>query len=134
MTTSDPDPYKAAVDINDRLMKVMGILVVTGTVATGIFVSVRFGIGFLVGGVCSLLNYYWLKATLRKFFEKAVEGEPKGMMGARFILRYFLLAMVVVVVWLSGILPVVSVLFGLAGFALAVVIEGIVSIFRPVKV
>ena len=117
-----------------RILKIMGSLTLVGAVVTALAVSPRFGFGFLIGGLFSLVNYYWIKKITRKFFERAVKGESLVSMGARFALRYFLLGAVILFVYLTGILPVIAVLFGLSSFAVAVVFEGIFSIFSPVKV
>ena len=134
LTTSGSEQIAEDVDHHGRLLRIMTVMVIIGALTTGIAISMRFGIGVLVGGIFSVLNFYWLKVTLRKFVDNAANGEPLGMMGVRFILRYFLLGFIVLAVWLTGLLPIISVLFGLAGFALAVVFEGLISIFRPVKV
>ncbi|MDH3530074.1 MAG: ATP synthase subunit I [Acidobacteriota bacterium] len=127
-------PFQNEGRFHNRILAIMGSLALAGAVLTGLAVSPRFGAGFLVGGLFSVANYYWIKKTTRKFFEKAVKGQATGMMGLRFVLRYFLLGVVLATVYITGIVPVIAVLLGLSGFALAVVIEGIYSIFNPVRV
>lgn len=127
-------PFDDSGRLHTRILKIMGSLAVIGAVITAFAVSPRFGAGFLIGGLFSLINYYWIKKTTRTFLEKAVKGESLGLLGARFALRYFLLGFVLLLIYLTGFFPVIAVLFGLSGFALAVVIEGIFSIFRPVRI
>jgi hypothetical protein len=63
----------------------------------------------------------------------ATKGESTGYMGSRFVLRYFIFGLLLAVVYVTGILSVIAVLIGVTGFALAVFVEGLLNIFKPVK-
>jgi hypothetical protein len=115
---------------HSRLLTEMAVLVVVGTVAAFTFGGTRFGFGVLVGGVLAFLNYYWLKRSTAAIFEKAVSGVGARFVSLRFISRYLALAAVILAIHLSGMLPAVAVISGLSAFAVAVVIDGFISIFR----
>lgn len=115
-----------------RILLLMGIVAVLGALASFIFVSPKFGIGFLIGGVLSLINYYWLKISLRGIFDKALTGDKPKFLATRYFLRYVLFGAGLTIVYLTKILPVVSVLLGLASFALAIIFEALIRLFSTV--
>ena len=55
-----------------RILLIMGLIVLAGSILIFIFVSWRFGLGFLIGGILAFVNYYWLKISLKNVFEKVV--------------------------------------------------------------
>jgi hypothetical protein len=111
-------------------LKIMAILGILGSIAGAVFVSLPFGIGILLGVGLSFGNYYWLRHSLRKVFAEAVEGEKPKLSVFRYITRYFAIAAVIVLIFVTGILPIVAVILGLCAFAFAVVIDGIIRIFQ----
>lgn len=114
---------------HQRILAVMAIAAAVGSLLSFIFVSWRFGIGVLIGGVLSFVNYYWMKVSLKKIFDRAVLGEKPRFLAARYISRYVVFGIILAVVYLTKIVPVVSVIVGLASFAAAIVIEGFIRIF-----
>ena len=130
-TLEESAQSEAVVISYERILALLGLLVAIASVVTMLLVSTRFGIGVAVGGIFSVLNYYWLKSVFRNMFAGG-ESEPRpGLMAVKFFLRYVLFAVVLLLIYVTGVLPVIAVLIGLAGFALAVMVEGIMSIFRP---
>lgn len=112
-----------------RILIVMTIITILGALFGLIFVSRQFGAGVLIGGILSFVNYYWLKFSLKKIFDQAVTGEKPRFLGLRYLFRYFILAAILTIVFLTDVIPVIAVIAGLASFALAVVIEGFIRIF-----
>lgn len=112
-----------------RILTVMTIVIAASAFAGFVFVSVQFGLGVLFGGVLSFVNYYWLKTSLGKVFENAVSGERQRFLGLRYASRYFVLGAILLIVFLTKTVPVVSVILGMASFALAITIEGFVRLF-----
>lgn len=111
-----------------RIFTVMTIITILGALLGLVFVSRQFGSGVLIGGILSFINYYWLKFSLKKIFEQAVSGEKPRFLGLRYLFRYFILAAILTIVFLTDVIPVVAVIAGLASFALAVVIEGFIRV------
>lgn len=128
------DESEGAVELSyERVLTLLGFLVLAGSLGTALFVSYRFGAGVFLGGFFSVLNYLWLKSILRRVFETSERSGSAAIMAFKFILRYFAFAAILLIVFITGIVPVIAVLFGLAGFALAVMVEGVLSVFRPVR-
>ena len=113
-----------------RLLIEMAVLIALGAVAGFVFGGARFGFGVLFGGALAFLNYYWLKRSTAAIFEKAFSGGSGRFVSLRFISRYIALGAVILVIHFSGVMPATAVIAGLAAFAVAVVIDGFISIFR----
>ena len=126
---SSEDPVNANIS-HRRLLIEMAVLIAVGAVVGFIFGGARFGIGVLFGGALAFVNYYWLKLSTAAIFERAFSGGQGWWLPLRFILRYFALGAVVLAVHFSGIMPAAAVIAGLAAFAIAVVVDGFISIFR----
>ena len=131
--TVDADNVKVMPPSHDRILVIMAVLGVLGTIAGIVFHSIGFGIGILLGVALAFGNYYWLRYSLKKVFAEAAEGEKPRISAIRYILRYFTLAAVIAIVFAVGILPVVPVILGMGGFGFAVVIDGIIRIFQSAE-
>jgi len=131
--TVDADNVKVMPPSHDRILVIMAVLGVLGTVGGIVFHSIGFGIGILLGVALAFGNYYWLRYSLKKVFAEAAEGEKPRISAIRYILRYFTLAAVIAIVFAVGILPVVPVILGMGGFGFAVVIDGIIRIFQSAE-
>ena len=114
---------------HNRILVIMAALGVLGAIAGAIFHSISFGIGILVGIALAFGNYYWLRYSLKKVFAEAAEGDRPKISAIRYILRYVTLAILVAIIFALGILPIVAVILGMAGFGFAVVVDGIIRIF-----
>ncbi len=113
---------------HDRILVIMAILGVAGGIAGCIFESIAFGLGILIGTALAFINYYWLKSSLRKIFAAAESGERPRMLAGKYFLRYLVLAIVVAIFYVTGWVPIVALILGLAGFGFAVVVEGLIRI------
>lgn len=114
---------------HQRILTLMAVVIILVSIITLIINSWLFAIGVFFGGLLSFLNYYWMKWSLKGAFEAAIDGEKPRYLGARYILRYFTFGLILAVVYLTKTVPVMAVILGLASFAFAVVIEGIIRIF-----
>lgn len=114
---------------NIRIKILMVFAAIAGSVASWILITPRFGIGVLIGGIMSLISFYWLDYTLGLIIGEAAAGEQPKFLVGRYFARYSAIAAVLVIVYASRVVPVESVLLGLASVAPAVVIEGLIRIF-----
>ena len=112
-----------------RILLIMAVIVAVGSFLSIFYISARFGIGFLIGGILSFANYYWLKTSLKNMFAGIVSGEIQRFSAARYFLRYLAFGAVLAVVYLTETVPFGAVISGLLSFALAVLIEGLIRIF-----
>ena len=113
---------------NRRIIAIMAILGVLGTIAGFVLASAAFGIGVLIGVTLAFVNYFWLQHSLKKIFAAADSGEKPRMLAGRYFLRYLILGAIVAVIYASGSMPIAAVVVGMAGIGFAVVVEGIIRI------
>lgn len=115
---------------HSRILKLMGVIGLAGTVLGTLFVSLYFGLGVLAGGVLAFANYYWLKFSLKKLFDLAREtGQKPRWLGLKFFGRYVVLAAIVAVLYATDAVSIVGLILGMGSFGFAVVLEGIFRIF-----
>ena len=112
-----------------RILIEMVIVVIAGAAAGFAFFSAKAGLGVLIGGVLAFANYYWQKYSLKAIFDRAVHGKKSQFLAARYILRYVIIGAVVAWIYWSDAMSIFGVIFGLASFSIAVVIEGFINIF-----
>lgn len=110
------------------LLKMTAVIAV-GMIVGFAFVSAKAGFGVLLGGILAFVNYFWQKHSLKAVFDRAIDGEKTPFLALRYILRYVVLAAALMIFYLSGTVSIFAAIFGLSSFAIAVVIEGITSIF-----
>ena len=113
-----------------RILWTLGAVTIILAIA-GIWLdSWEFGLGVVVGGVLAIVNYYWLKVSLKRVFVQIAEGgERPQFLAIRYFGRYLTLGAVLLIIFLTKSVPVLAVVLGLASFALAIVVEGLILIF-----
>jgi len=95
---NNDDFYARALDRIPRIMFVLGLAALMTACA---FFGWRIGAGFGLGGVIAFVNFYWLKRVVTDLGEiSAQSGNPASGRGIvqRFLLRYFLMALVAFVI------------------------------------
>ena len=112
-----------------RLIGWMVAFVMIAATAGFAFGSARFGWGVLVGGILAFANFFWLDRSTRLIFDNANVGIMPSLLAVRYILRYVALGLILWLIYKTDVVPVVAVIVGLSAFAMAVVAEGISSIF-----
>jgi hypothetical protein len=113
-----------------RILKLMGVLGLAGSVLGSLFISLYFGLGVLAGSVLAFANYYWLKFSLKKVFDLTREtGQKPRLLGLKFFGRYVALAAVVAMLYATDAVSVIGLILGLGSFGFSVVLEGIFRIF-----
>ncbi len=112
-----------------RILVLITIAGALGALAGATLVNPRFGLGVLTGSILALANYFWQRRSMRRIFEKAARGEKPFFPAFAYILRYVVLGAVVWSCYVTDALPVIAVVAGLATFAMAIVIEGLIGIF-----
>ena len=115
---------------NRRLLIEIATITMLAALIGLIAVSARFLAGVLFGGAMSVVNFLWMDRSLAAVFRNSAVGIKPRLLAVRYILRYVVIGLILLGIYLTNALPIVAVLIGLASFALAVVFDGIVSIFR----
>ena len=94
----DDDFYSRALERIQRMMIVFGVVaLITGW---GYF-GWRIALGVALGGSIAYLNFYWLKKVVAGIADLTIQsGNPASSRGVvhRFLLRYFLMALVAFVI------------------------------------
>ena len=118
-----------------RILVIMAVIGLAGSIAGAAFVSAGFGAGVFIGSVLAFINYYWLKVSLKKIFDLAAEtGERPRLLALKYFARYIVLGSIVAILYATGTVSIAGVILGTGGFGFAVVIEGILRIFsNPVS-
>ena len=113
-----------------RILWTLGAVTIIGGLAGFIFDTWQFGLGFFFGGILSFVNYYWLKISLKRMFDNVTEnGERPRFLAVKHFGRYLTLGVILAIVFLTKVVPVVAVVLGLASFAIAILIEGLILVF-----
>lgn len=117
---------------NNRILIILAVLGVIGTVFGIYAVSARFGIALFLGVALAFANYFWMRRSLKAIFATASEGVKPSFIGAGYFLRYLAFGSVIAIVYLTDIVPVIGLLFGMTGFGIAVMLEGFILIFLAI--
>jgi len=112
-----------------RILTIMAAVIVVSVLLGFIFVSSFFAVGVLIGGILSFVNYYWLKQSLKRIFDRAVMGEQPRFLATKYFLRYIVFGIILAIIYLTKTVSVAAVLLGLGSFAFAIVIEGFIRLF-----
>jgi hypothetical protein len=124
----DPLTTESMTAVSHRgILIIMVVLVAVGSLAGFVFGGSRFGFGVLFGGVLAFANYLWLDRSTKAIFNQTAMAST-GILAAKYILRYVAIGIVLLLIYMTGALPVAAVILGLAAFAFAVVIEGLKNI------
>jgi len=114
---------------HQRILVIMAVLGLFGSIAGFAFVSANFGLGVLIGSIFAFVNYYWLKASLKTIFDRIGEGEKPKLFALRYFTRYLGLGVVIAVIYTTEAVSIVAFILGMASFGFAVVFDGFIRIF-----
>lgn len=113
-----------------RILILMALAAVLGSLFGSIFVSLNFGVGVLIGGALSLINYYWLKRSIKVVIDGAIAGGTPHFLAGRAFIRYLVFGAILAVIYLSKAVSMIAVLLGLASFAAAIIFEAFIRLFN----
>lgn len=126
---TEPEQQIAQVS-HRRILRAMAATAILGGLSSLYWVSPAFGFGVLLGGFLALINFYWLKVSLRGVFDRiAGGGEKPKFLAAKYFLRYAVFISILVIVFFTKVLPIIAVLFGLASFAVSIIVEALILLF-----
>lgn len=111
-----------------EILIVMSVIVILGGIVGFAIGGTASGVGVLFGGFLSFVNYFWLNRSTRAIFDQVAIAST-GILAAKYILRYFVIGLIVFLIYLTDAMPVVAVIIGLSAFAMAVIVQGLKSIF-----
>lgn len=127
---ADPDQPLTTEARNERILVILAVLSIGGSIAGAALAGARFGLGVLIGCVLAFVNYFWMRRSLRAIFSTAAEGQKPSFIGAGYFIRYLVLGGIVAFFHVFGILPIGAILIGMAGFGFAILFEAALRGFR----
>ena len=129
-TTSDnagggtlPETHSSGIE--RRIFRAMALAVAISVVASLPFAQWRITTGLLLGGLLSLLNHHWLRSSTAAAFSVVVHGAKPKLKLAQYILRYLVIAVVVVVAYRLNIVSIAATIAGLCSFVAALFAEAL---------
>lgn len=112
-------------------------LVIGAALIAGWFLSGwRMALGLLLGGALCLFNIHWLKGSVRAILSKAVmtqSGRVPPFTASKLILRYFVIAIVIVAALSIGHFHPLGIGIGFAAFVGGVMIEAVYQLYLSLK-
>jgi len=78
-----------------------------------VFMRIPFTLGILLGGLISIVNFFWLKRDLRVVFG-SLTGRAKAAIMFRYYVRFFVSAVVIYFIVTQTIVDVIGLLIGLS--------------------
>jgi len=106
-----------------RIFRVMAISVFLAVMVSLWLSPWRIVTGLLLGGVLSLLNYHWLRTSIRAIIQARASGKDISSNGSRFIVRYLVIFAVVLTAYLLNVVSLPATIVGLCSFVVALFAE-----------
>jgi len=80
--------------------------------------------GLALGGALALFNQHWLRTSVEAVFEGAGAARPPKMRAARYVLRYAVVAALVLLAYQTGVVSLVATLAGMCAVVAGLLAEG----------
>jgi len=111
--------------IERRILRSMAFAVALAVGVSLPFAPWRFTTGLLVGGVLSLLNHHWLSSSTAAAFAVVVHGARPKLKLAQYVLRYLVIAAVVLLAYKLNLVSLGATIAGLCSFVVALFVEAV---------
>src|SRR6266566_7574742 len=111
--------------LEKRILRSMALAVVLAVIASVPFAHWRVTTGLLLGGLLSLLNHHWLGSSTAAAFSVIAHGSKPQLKITRYILRYFVIATVVVLAYKFNAVSLTATIAGLCSFVVALFVEAL---------
>src|SRR2546422_11626243 len=105
--------------VESRIFRAMAAMVLIAVVGALIVAPWRVVTGVMIGGALSLLDFHWLRTSMRAVFNEAIPGI--GVI--RYILRYLMMGLVIAIVYQLRLVSLAATIAGLCSFVIAFFIE-----------
>ena len=121
--SSAMSPSEAESGINTRILRTMAAAVAVSGVVSALFAPWRVTTGLLLGGILSLLSHHWLSSSISAAFSLVLPGAKPRIKLVRYVLRYFVVSLVVYAAYKLRIVSLLATILGLCGFVVALFVE-----------
>ena len=108
-----------------RLQRSMTVIVAAAVVISALMAPWRFTTGLLLGGVLAILNYRWLHTSVAAIFNINLATERPRAGVSRYLLRYVVVAALVLAAVNLQIVSLAATLAGLSAFVPALLMEAV---------
>ena len=89
----------------------------------------KFALGVLLGGFISILNFYWMKRSLSRVFEK-LSGNVKGAVVFKYFIRLALTAIILYFLISNDTVNIIGLIIGLSVVVIAIVVTVITTLTK----
>ncbi len=112
--------------LDTRVLRTMAATVGIAVVASTAFAPWRVTTGLLLGGLLSLLSHHWMRTSIAAAFAGALESGTKPQLtSVKYILRYIVIAVAVLLAYKSGVVSLPATILGLCSFVVALFVEAL---------
>ena len=112
--------------IDTRVLRTMAIAVGVAVVLSSALAPWRMTTGLLLGGLLSLLSHHWMRSSIAATFSGALEaGKTPRFTSVKYILRYFVIALTVLVAYQFNLVSLPATIAGLCSFVVALFVEAL---------
>jgi hypothetical protein len=111
-----------------RAFRVGAMLVLAGTVLTGLIFGFAHGICFLAGGMLAALNMTMLRHSINSALSRS--SNPKFRTVGAYILRLLLIPMCLYAILRLFFWGIIAAIAGFAVFGCGIFLEGVLEVFR----
>lgn len=118
-------PEAANSGVEARIFRTMAFAVVLAVLISLPFAPWRTTIGLLLGGILSLLNHHWLSSSTAAAFTVLIHGAKPRLKVAQYILRYLVIAALVVIAYKLNLVSLAATIAGLCSFVVALFVEAL---------
>jgi len=115
-----------------RIRRVMVASVVLAVSLSALLSPWRVTTGLLLGGLLSLLNYHWMRTSIAALIEARMAGYNAGVKVPIYILRYFLIASIVIAGYKLNAVSLAATIVGLCSFVVALFAEALRQVYLTI--
>jgi MFS superfamily sulfate permease-like transporter len=119
----EKDPLQRKLEILNWI--ILGLFVLISL----LFWTFPFTLGILLGGLISIVNFFWLKRDLRAVFSN-LTGRAKSAIMFRYYLRFFVSAVVIFFIISRTIVDVMGLLIGLSIVVINIVLTLLMGVSK----
>ncbi|HVG32361.1 MAG TPA: ATP synthase subunit I [Pyrinomonadaceae bacterium] len=117
-----------------RLRRGMFVALALAVTVSLLFAPWRVTTGLLLGGILSFFNHHWLRTSLAAVFGDAAQaGSRPRLSAARYVLRYFIIGLIVASAYTLDLISIGATIAGLCSFAAAIMIEAMTQLYFAIR-
>jgi hypothetical protein len=121
-----PEHVKFAKLSDNRLYLLMGGLLLAGIVWGIVYADSQVVFGWYLGGVGAFLNYYWLRRSLKSFFDRVINQGATQLISFGYFQRYVFIGLAIAMIYLFKLASIVALVCALLIMPAAIIIESFI--------